>query len=41
LVSLLKITKVADKSDTAKVDKLIMIKWLILLVKSFLQNYNY
>jgi hypothetical protein len=25
-VSLLKITKVADKSDTAKVDKLIMIK---------------
>jgi hypothetical protein len=26
LVSLLKITKVADKSDTAKVDKLIMIK---------------
>jgi hypothetical protein len=47
LVTLLKITKAADKSDTAKIDKLIMVKWLIRncellfpsIMKSFLRDF--
>jgi hypothetical protein len=48
LVTLLKITKAADKSDTAKIDKLIMVKWFIRngellfpsIIKSFLRDFR-